>query len=81
MMETENVETLRWSARFQFRTWNREAMLMWIGLQGAETLLLLLSDTQLRLIHQRSAPQSSEITVGQPSVCVFGWWVGGWVKF
>ncbi|XP_060767941.1 contactin-associated protein-like 5 [Neoarius graeffei] len=59
------VETLGWSASFQFRTWNRDALLMWIGLQGAEKLLLLLSDTQLRLTHHRSALQSSEITVGR----------------
>ncbi|KAG7315384.1 hypothetical protein KOW79_021472 [Hemibagrus wyckioides] len=65
MPETEITETSGWSASFQFRTWNRDAMLMWIGLQGAEKLLLLLTDTQLRLIHQRSALQSSEITVGR----------------
>ncbi|KAK3527922.1 hypothetical protein QTP86_011750 [Hemibagrus guttatus] len=65
MPETKNTETSGWSASFQFRTWNRDAMLMWIGLQGTEKLLLLLTDTQLRLLHQRSALQSSEITVGR----------------
>ncbi|KAG9261095.1 contactin-associated protein-like 5 [Astyanax mexicanus] len=54
-----------WSAGFQFRTWNREGLLLWIGLQGAERLLLLLADGQLRLSHHRSAVQSAEITVGQ----------------
>uniref|UniRef100_W5L3K4 Contactin associated protein-like 5b n=1 Tax=Astyanax mexicanus TaxID=7994 RepID=W5L3K4_ASTMX len=52
-----------WSAGFQFRTWNREGLLLWIGLQGAERLLLLLADGQLRLSHHRSAVQSAEITV------------------
>ncbi|KAB5526222.1 hypothetical protein PHYPO_G00149200 [Pangasianodon hypophthalmus] len=65
LTETDNVETSGWSASFRFRTWNRDAMLMWIGLEGAEKLLLLLSDTQLRLTHHRSALQSSEITVGR----------------
>uniref|UniRef100_A0A8B9K597 Contactin associated protein-like 5b n=1 Tax=Astyanax mexicanus TaxID=7994 RepID=A0A8B9K597_ASTMX len=54
-----------WSAGFQFRTWNREGLLLWIGLQGAERLLLLLADGQLRLSHHRSAVQSAEITVGE----------------
>ncbi|KAI4904340.1 hypothetical protein NFI96_003505 [Prochilodus magdalenae] len=54
-----------WSAGFQFRTWNRDGLLLWSGLQRSERLLLLLSDGQLRLTHYRSAPQSAEITVGQ----------------
>ncbi|XP_017314493.2 contactin-associated protein-like 5 isoform X2 [Ictalurus punctatus] len=65
MTETDSGETSGWSAGFQFRTWNRDAMLMWIGLQGVEKLVLLLSDAQLRLTHHRSALQSSEITVGR----------------
>ncbi|KAM9493648.1 contactin-associated protein-like 5 isoform 1-T1 [Clarias gariepinus] len=64
-LQMDDVEASGWSASFQFRTWNRDAMLMWIALQGAEKLLLLLSDTQLRLTHHRSALQSSEITVGR----------------
>ncbi|KAK1802439.1 hypothetical protein P4O66_022100, partial [Electrophorus voltai] len=54
-----------WSVSFQFRTWNDAGMLLWSGLQGAQTLLLILADAQLRLTHHRSALQSSEITVGR----------------
>uniref|UniRef100_A0AAR2KTR4 Contactin associated protein family member 5b n=1 Tax=Pygocentrus nattereri TaxID=42514 RepID=A0AAR2KTR4_PYGNA len=55
----------RWSAGFHFRTWNRDGLLLWSGLQRSERLLLLLADGQLRLTHYRSAVQSAEITVGE----------------
>ncbi|XP_076869296.1 contactin-associated protein-like 5 [Brachyhypopomus gauderio] len=61
----EAAGDLTWSAAFQFRTWNHAGMLMWNGLQGAQSLTLLLTDGQLRLTHHRSALQSSEITVGR----------------
>ncbi|XP_062845346.1 contactin-associated protein-like 5 isoform X2 [Trichomycterus rosablanca] len=64
-VQTNNDESSAWTVGFQFRTWNRHAMLVWIGLQGTEKLLLLLGDAQLRFIHYRSALQSSEITVGR----------------
>uniref|UniRef100_A0A4W4EFX4 Contactin associated protein family member 5b n=1 Tax=Electrophorus electricus TaxID=8005 RepID=A0A4W4EFX4_ELEEL len=44
-----------WSVSFQFRTWNDAGMLLWSGLQGAQTLLLILADAQLRLTHHRSS--------------------------
>ncbi|TRY69771.1 hypothetical protein DNTS_021678 [Danionella cerebrum] len=51
---------------FQFRTWNREAMLLSAQLgREPERLLLLLDQGQLRLTHFRSALQSSDIRIGQ----------------
>uniref|UniRef100_A0A8C2APN1 Contactin associated protein-like 5b n=1 Tax=Cyprinus carpio TaxID=7962 RepID=A0A8C2APN1_CYPCA len=58
------TETL--SVTFQFRTWNREGMLLsaWLR-RESERLLLLLVHGQLRLTHHRSALQSSDIVIGQ----------------
>uniref|UniRef100_A0A671SMS7 Contactin-associated protein-like 5 n=1 Tax=Sinocyclocheilus anshuiensis TaxID=1608454 RepID=A0A671SMS7_9TELE len=58
------TETL--SVTFQFRTWNREGMLLsaWLR-RDSERLLLLLIHGQLRLTHHRSALQSSDIVIGQ----------------
>ncbi|XP_066511823.1 contactin-associated protein-like 5 [Hoplias malabaricus] len=58
-------EDSEWSAEFQFRTWNRDGLLLWSNLQGAERLTLLLADGKLCLTHLRSTLQSAEITVGQ----------------
>uniref|UniRef100_A0A4W4EFT4 Contactin associated protein family member 5b n=1 Tax=Electrophorus electricus TaxID=8005 RepID=A0A4W4EFT4_ELEEL len=54
-----------WSVSFQFRTWNDAGMLLWSGLQGAQTLLLILADAQLRLTHHRSALQRRGLDDGQ----------------
>uniref|UniRef100_A0A673L8H5 Contactin-associated protein-like 5 n=1 Tax=Sinocyclocheilus rhinocerous TaxID=307959 RepID=A0A673L8H5_9TELE len=58
------TETL--SVTFQFRTWNREGMLLsaWLR-RDSERLLLLLVHGQLRLTHHRSALQNSDIVIGQ----------------
>uniref|UniRef100_A0A8C2L3Q0 Contactin associated protein-like 5b n=1 Tax=Cyprinus carpio TaxID=7962 RepID=A0A8C2L3Q0_CYPCA len=63
------TETL--SVTFQFRTWNREGMLLsaWLR-RESERLLLLLVHGQLRLTHHRSALQSSDIVIGETSTCV-----------
>ncbi|KAA0712083.1 Contactin-associated protein-like 5 [Triplophysa tibetana] len=54
------------SVTFQFRTWNREGMLLSTSLRrDTERLLLLLVNGQLRLTHHRSALQSSDIVIGQ----------------
>lgn len=65
------------SVSLQFRTWNREGMLLSAGLgEGSEKLLLLLVHGQLRLSHHRSALQSSDIVIGETFtavlVCVCG---------
>uniref|UniRef100_A0A672NRW6 Contactin-associated protein-like 5 n=1 Tax=Sinocyclocheilus grahami TaxID=75366 RepID=A0A672NRW6_SINGR len=58
------TETL--SVTFQFRTWNREGMLLstWLR-RESERLLLLLVHGQLRLTHHRSALQSQALSDGQ----------------
>lgn len=63
------TETL--SVTFQFRTWNREGMLLsaWLS-RESERLLLLLIHGQLRFTHHRSALQSSDIVIGETSTSV-----------
>ena len=54
------------SVRFQFRTWNREALLLSARLARApERLVLLLTAGQLRLTHHRSPLQRSDIAIGE----------------
>ncbi len=74
-----NATTETLSVTFQFRTWNREGMLLsaWLR-RESERLLLLLVHGQLRLTHHRSALQSSDIVIGEMStsvhVCFYEVW-------
>ncbi|KAG7463835.1 hypothetical protein MATL_G00180870 [Megalops atlanticus] len=53
------------SVRFQFRTWNRDGLLLSTQLdQDPERLVLQIREGQLRLTHHRSAMQKSEISTG-----------------
>ncbi|MGH0124081.1 UNVERIFIED_CONTAM: hypothetical protein FKN15_023638 [Acipenser sinensis] len=53
------------SLRFQFRTWNREGLLLSSQLfQKPELLLLYLSNGKLKLTHQKSLLEKTELTTG-----------------